>query len=70
MRIVKKIQRKMIKSAQKMYPKIYPCGINSSFKDCFTFKDDFVYFWFNTQDKTTHLITAKKSDVARYEILK
>jgi len=51
------IQNKMIKKAEKMHKKIYPCAEKSNLEDCFTKSNDFVFFWYNTEDHSTHVLT-------------
>jgi hypothetical protein len=48
---------RMIKKAEKMHKKIYPCAEKTHLKDCFTNNKDFLCFWYNTEDHSTHVIT-------------
>lgn len=45
-----------IKLAIRKHRKIFPCGGRKEITDCFTVEGNFLYFWFNTCDKSTHLI--------------
>jgi hypothetical protein len=51
-------KRTMIENAEKQFEKIHPCGSNTSFSDCFTTVGDVIVFWFNTDDRSTHVITS------------
>lgn len=51
------IQNRMIKKAEKMHKKIYPCAKKSNLEECFTKNNDFVFFWYNTEDHSTHVLT-------------
>jgi hypothetical protein len=47
----------MIRQAEKEYDRIYPCAMKKNLRDCFTVEEDRLYFWFNTADETTHVLT-------------
>jgi hypothetical protein len=51
------LKRKMIRKALRQYRRIYPCGSKRTFSECFTQVDDGLVFWFNTEDRSTHLLT-------------
>jgi len=53
------LKRKMIRKAVRQYHRIYPCGSKQHFSECFTQVDDNIVFWFNTADRSTHLLTQK-----------
>ena len=53
------LKRKMIRKAVQQYKRIYPCGSKRNFSECFTLIDDSIVFWFNTEDRSTHLMTHK-----------
>jgi hypothetical protein len=53
------LKRKMIRKAVQQYKRIYPCGSKQHFSECFTMVDDGIVFWFNTEDRSTHLLTHK-----------
>jgi hypothetical protein len=53
MNALKKI---MIKKAKSRYKKILPCGRRRKLDDCFTVEKDKVFFWFNTEDQSTHVL--------------
>ena len=48
---------RMIKKAEKRHKKIYPCAHKTELEECFTSSSDFVFFWYNTEDHSTHVIT-------------
>ncbi|MDG5816136.1 hypothetical protein QA601_13665 [Chitinispirillales bacterium ANBcel5] len=55
-----KLKQSMISQAEKMYKKIYPCGHKTDLSECFTTSDEQIFFWFNTEDRTTRLIRTEK----------
>jgi hypothetical protein len=52
------IKRKLIREARKTFKRIYPCGDKQDLLECFTEIDNKLLFWFNTEDKSTHLIAS------------
>jgi hypothetical protein len=56
-----KVKQNMIRKAQAQHKSIYPCGARGSISDCFTTHGNKIYFWYNTKDRSTHLIVANKS---------
>jgi hypothetical protein len=50
------IKRTMIKKAKNRFKKILPCGRKRKFAECFTVEKDKVFFWFNTEDQSTHVL--------------
>ena len=51
-----KLKRICIIKAKSKFRKIYPCGGNCTFDDCFTIYNKKLIFWFNTADMSTHCI--------------
>lgn len=53
---------------QKQTDKIYPCG-SKSWQDCITTetikKQDYVIFWYDTEDRSTHTIKIKMDDLLK-----
>lgn len=49
----------MIQSAMQTHRKIFPCSHHTDLQDCFTEHNDHLLFWYNTEDRSTHLITRK-----------
>ena len=61
------IEKGLVEIAQKVYGTIYLC-VNTTLEKSFTpFSKGKIVFWFNTEDKSTHMITEGSSveDVAR-----
>lgn len=54
-----KLERRMIDLATKKHDKIYPCATKQQLTDCFTRHENMVFFWYNTEDHSTHVIKAK-----------
>jgi hypothetical protein len=50
------IETLMISQAAKKYNKIFPCQHKETFDECFTRHEDKVFFWFNTEDQSTHVL--------------
>ena len=50
-------EKRLIRKAQSVYKKIFPCGGKESFKDCFTKYEDKLFLWFDTEDQSTHIMT-------------
>ncbi len=53
------LKEELLRKAREKYFHIYPCGSNESLADCFTIEDNTVIFWFNTGDRSTHMISAE-----------
>jgi hypothetical protein len=53
------LKRKMIQRALKTHKRIFPCSSRSDLGECFTQLDDRVLFWYNTEDKTTHVMARR-----------
>ncbi len=51
------IKTDLITEAKDHYSVIFPCGNKASFEECFTRYGDQLFFWFNTEDHSTHVIT-------------
>jgi hypothetical protein len=54
---MKALKKNMIKKAMEQYKHIVPCSTTSSFKECFTIEGNRMYFWFNTRDRSTHVVS-------------
>ncbi len=46
----------MIRKAREAYADIFPCTTKGNLEECFTLEGNQVFFWFNTPDKTTHMM--------------
>jgi hypothetical protein len=53
------LKKNMIRRAMKRYKNIAPCAPQRTLDDCFTFEDNKIYFWFNTEDHSTHVLSAE-----------
>ena len=54
------LRRDLIKQAKKRHSRIYPCGMKSSLRECFTELEDRMLLWYNTKDKNTHVAMAPR----------
>lgn len=58
-------EKRLIKKALKKYKKISPVGGRKSFHECFTRSKNRLYFWFDTEDRSTHIETEDKKPVKK-----
>jgi hypothetical protein len=49
----------LIAQAHHLHGTIYPCANKPSFRECFTEDNGLRLFWFNTEDHSTHVLTAQ-----------
>ncbi len=49
----------MIKRAKDTFKHIAPCPTRENFDNCFTVEENNIYFWFNTEDQSTHVLSEK-----------
>jgi len=49
-------EKKLVKRAVDIYKNISPVGGKTSFSDCFTEYEDKLFFWFDTEDESTHIV--------------
>ena len=54
---------KLLERAVEDHKTIYPCGFKNRLSDCFTEEGDNLMFWFNTEDKSTHIVVDKVSKI-------
>jgi len=52
------LEKSLITKASEMHESIYPCPPRKDFEHCFTRDSGKVFFWFNTEDKSTHVVMA------------
>jgi len=52
------IEEKLLLKANEMHARIFPCPPRNDFKHCFTRENNKLFFWYNTEDKSTHVLTA------------
>ena len=57
-----KIQNYLIRKARRTYKNIYPCKGKDRLEECFTVEGKKIIFWFNTEDRNTHTISAPLSE--------
>jgi len=50
------MEKKLFQEAVKRYKRIYPVSRKRNFKDCFTYYEGMLIFWFNTIDRSTHVV--------------
>ncbi len=50
------LKNKLIDMAMDEYESILPCADRKSLLDCFTVEKGELLFWFNTEDRSTHLL--------------
>jgi hypothetical protein len=52
------LEKNLVRKACEKHATIYPCGPQKRFEQCFTREKEKVYFWFNTEDESTHIVMA------------
>jgi hypothetical protein len=57
--IMNEIMEKMIQDAKTQYGPICLLPHRATFSECFTWSNNKLFFWFNTEDHSTHLIAEK-----------
>jgi hypothetical protein len=50
------IKIRAIEKAKQRYGRIYPCNRMLNLDESFTCEDNMLLFWFNSRDKSTHVI--------------
>lgn len=58
---MKLVKKRLLEKAVRKYKRIYPCAKSKRFRNCYTQNDDVMYFWFVTEDKSTHIVSEKLS---------
>ena len=53
------LKEKLVSQARSKYEEIYPCSDIEDLSECFTVIDNTVFFWFNTKDCSTHVLSAE-----------
>jgi hypothetical protein len=56
------LEQSLIRKASEMHDTIYPCPHRVDFTNCFTRDKDRVYFWFNTEDQSTHIVMGEMNN--------
>lgn len=54
-----KVKEQLINKAKDRFKKIFPCPTTKTLRESFTIENDNIYFWFNTEDKSTHVLAEK-----------
>jgi hypothetical protein len=54
-----KLKEQLISKAKDRFKKISPCPTRDSLDESFTIENNNIYFWFNTEDKSTHVLAEK-----------
>ena len=49
----------MMQKARERYQRIFPCASRGNLNECFTLEGSRLYFWFNTEDDSTHVMYAE-----------
>lgn len=52
------LEERLIRKAIRKHKKIFPCLSRKEFSKCFTREDGRLLFWYDTEDRSTHLISA------------
>ena len=50
------IKMQLIDEARNTFHEIFPCGYGKGLEDCFTIIDNTLTLWFNTKDRSTHIV--------------
>jgi hypothetical protein len=53
------LEKKLMKKAIRRHKTIFPCPHRGTFETCFTREPDRILFWYNTKDRSTHLVSAR-----------
>ena len=53
------IKQLLINQAREQYDNVLPCSQARDLGECFTVEGNLVCFWFNTEDHSTHLVSAE-----------
>ena len=53
------VEKRLIKKARSAYKKILPCPHRGRLEECITRDEKHIYFWFNTEDESTHLMVER-----------
>lgn len=56
MSVAREAQQRLYERALIEHERIFPCSRTGKFSDCYTLVENKVFFWFNTEDQTTHLV--------------
>ena len=62
------LERRLIRKAKQKHRKILPCSRERTFSTCFTQTDDRLLFWYNTHDRSTHVVSARVKPATRHKL--
>ena len=62
------LKRKLIRKAKRKHSSIFPCARKKNLNACFTRVDDRLLLWYNTHDKSTHVVSARVKPSTRYRL--
>jgi hypothetical protein len=62
------LKRRLIKKAKKKHCHIFPCALKKDLNACFSVVDDRLFFWYNTHDKSTHVVSARVKPSTRLKL--
>ncbi|MBN2038226.1 MAG: hypothetical protein JW768_15905 [Chitinispirillaceae bacterium] len=57
--IMGELEQRLIQRAVQKHKKIFPCAPKNDLQSCFTREKDRLLFWYNTKDRSTHVVSAK-----------
>jgi hypothetical protein len=49
------LKEQLVNQARERYQNIVPCYPRTDLEDCFTIEGNWLLFWYNTEDNSTHL---------------
>jgi hypothetical protein len=52
------LEEMLVHKANEKHTQIYPCPPRNDFEQCFTREKNRLFFWYNTEDQSTHVLTA------------
>jgi hypothetical protein len=50
------LENSLIDKAIEIHKKIFPCSRTETLADCFTRHENKLFFWYNTEDQSTHVL--------------
>jgi hypothetical protein len=56
---MQQLKNSMIERAREKHERIFPCGGREELSECFTTDCGLLLFWYNTEDRSTHLIASE-----------
>jgi hypothetical protein len=62
------LKRQLIRKAKKKHSRIFPCARKKDLNACFTRVEDRLLLWYNTHDKSTHVVSARVKPETRLKL--